>query len=114
MEIASGRGAHIVCKKAVPLCGGTSQTIFRKEGYQEKAGSFQRQHAAFIAPQFCTSVDRPPAGGGWIHEIKFDGYRIQMRVEDGNVTLKTRKGLDWTGQIWRDRDGRPRTPRLHR
>jgi bifunctional non-homologous end joining protein LigD len=50
----------------------------------------------FIAPQLCTSVDRPPAGGEWVHEIKFDGYRIQMRVESGEVTLKTRKGLDWT------------------
>ena len=31
-----------------------------------------------------------------MHEIKFDGYRIQMRVEDGDVSLKTRKALDWT------------------
>lgn len=50
----------------------------------------------FIAPQLCQSVDRPPSGAGWIHEIKFDGYRIQARVADGKVTLKTRKGLDWT------------------
>ncbi|MBS7700526.1 MULTISPECIES: DNA ligase D [unclassified Chelatococcus] len=52
----------------------------------------------FIAPQLCQSVDRPPGGKEWIHEIKFDGYRIQMRVVDGEVTLKTRKGLDWTGR----------------
>jgi bifunctional non-homologous end joining protein LigD len=51
---------------------------------------------AFIAPQLCTSVDRPPSGDSWIHEIKFDGYRIQMRVAHGEVTLKSRKGLDWT------------------
>jgi bifunctional non-homologous end joining protein LigD len=50
----------------------------------------------FVAPQLCTSVDRPPAGQGWCHEIKFDGYRVQLRVEDGEATLKTRKGLDWT------------------
>ncbi|AYD05177.1 DNA ligase D [Neorhizobium sp. NCHU2750] len=50
----------------------------------------------FIAPQLCETLDRPPSGKGWIHEIKFDGYRIQMRVEDGDVTLKTRKGVDWT------------------
>ncbi len=50
----------------------------------------------FIAPQLCETLDRPPSGKGWIHEIKFDGYRIQMRVENGEVTLKTRKGLDWT------------------
>jgi bifunctional non-homologous end joining protein LigD len=50
----------------------------------------------FVAPQLCTPVERPPAGEGWCHEIKFDGYRVQLRVEDGNATLKTRKGLDWT------------------
>lgn len=50
----------------------------------------------FIAPQLCKLVDRPPPGEGWAHEIKFDGYRIQMRIESGKVQLFTRKGLDWT------------------
>ena len=53
----------------------------------------------FIPPQLCISVDRPPAGEGWCHEIKFDGYRVQLRVEDGDATLKTRKGLDWTDKF---------------
>jgi bifunctional non-homologous end joining protein LigD len=44
-------------------------------------------------------VDRPLAGGDWVYEIKFDGYRIQMRVENGAVSLKTRKGLDWTAKF---------------
>jgi bifunctional non-homologous end joining protein LigD len=52
----------------------------------------------FIAPQLCETLARPPSADGWIHEIKFDGYRIQMRVLDGEVTLKTRKGLDWTAK----------------
>ena len=42
---------------------------------------------------------RPPSSDGWVHEIKFDGYRIQMRVEDGEVSLKTRKALDWTDKF---------------
>ena len=53
----------------------------------------------FVAPQLCSSVDRPPSGEGWGHEIKFDGYRVQLRVEDGKATLKTRKGLDWTDKF---------------
>jgi bifunctional non-homologous end joining protein LigD len=53
----------------------------------------------FIAPELCISVERPPAGEGWCHEIKFDGYRVQLRVEDGEATLKTRKGLDWTDKF---------------
>ena len=52
----------------------------------------------FIAPQLCETLDRPPAGDNWLHEIKFDGYRIQMRVANGKATLKTRKGLDWTAK----------------
>jgi bifunctional non-homologous end joining protein LigD len=53
----------------------------------------------FVAPQLCISVDQPPGGPGWCHEIKFDGYRVQLRVEDGEATLKTRKGLDWTDKF---------------
>ncbi|TCR00564.1 DNA ligase D [Neorhizobium sp. JUb45] len=53
----------------------------------------------FIAPQLCKTQDRPPPGSAWLHEIKFDGYRIQMRVEAGKVILKTRKGLDWTDRF---------------
>ncbi len=53
----------------------------------------------FVAPQLCTPVDQPPGGPGWCHEIKFDGYRVQLRVEDGEASLKTRKGLDWTNKF---------------
>jgi bifunctional non-homologous end joining protein LigD len=51
---------------------------------------------AFIAPQLAKLVDRPPNGDGWGHELKLDGYRLLLRVENGKATLKTRKGLDWT------------------
>jgi len=53
----------------------------------------------FVPPQLAKSVDRPPPGAGWGHEIKFDGYRLQLRVERGKATLKTRKGLDWTDKF---------------
>jgi bifunctional non-homologous end joining protein LigD len=53
----------------------------------------------FVAPELCTPVERPPSGEGWCHEIKFDGYRVQLRAEGGEVTLKTRKGLDWTARF---------------
>ncbi|HEY6641628.1 DNA ligase D [Povalibacter sp.] len=50
----------------------------------------------FIEPELCKLVDRPPSGEGWEHEVKFDGYRLQLRVVDGAATLRTRKGLDWS------------------
>ncbi len=70
----------------------------RKSGKKNVASS-ARGLPSFIAPQLCTLVDRPPSDVEWVHEIKFDGYRIQMRVEQGKVTLKTRKGLDWTDKF---------------
>jgi bifunctional non-homologous end joining protein LigD len=53
----------------------------------------------FVPPQLARSVDRPPPGPGWAHEVKFDGYRLQLRVENGEATLKTRSGLDWTAKF---------------
>ena len=50
----------------------------------------------FVEPQLCKLVERAPSGTGWAHEVKFDGYRLQLRVEDGEAILRTRKGLDWT------------------
>ena len=64
----------------------------------------------FIPPQLATLVEKPPPGPGWGHEIKFDGYRLQLRVSKGKATLKTRKGLDWTAkfrEIGRDAEGLP-------
>src|SRR6202034_3679048 len=50
----------------------------------------------FIVPQLCKLVDRPPATPGWAHEVKFDGYRAQLRVQRGEARIRTRRGLDWT------------------
>jgi bifunctional non-homologous end joining protein LigD len=44
-------------------------------------------------------VDAAPVGDEWIHEIKFDGYRLQARIEGSTVRLLTRKGLDWTAKF---------------
>lgn len=53
----------------------------------------------FIAPCLATLTRVTPDGDQWVHEIKFDGYRIQAHIEDGEVRLYTRKGLDWTGRF---------------
>ena len=50
----------------------------------------------FVAPQLCRLVDDPPVGAIWVHEIKFDGYRMQLRVQNGHAALRTRKGLEWS------------------
>src|SRR5512134_3868314 len=50
----------------------------------------------FIPFATCLLVDRPPGGPDWVHEIKLDGWRIQVRVEDGTATLRTRNGHDYS------------------
>ncbi|WP_105435477.1 DNA ligase D [Neorhizobium tomejilense] len=70
----------------------------RKAAPAKASKSAKSTMPGFIAPQLCETLERPPTADGWIHEIKFDGYRIQMRIENGEVTLKTRKGLDWTAR----------------
>jgi bifunctional non-homologous end joining protein LigD len=50
----------------------------------------------FIEPQLLTSVDQPPQGNEWLHEIKHDGYRTLLVVEGKQTRAYTRSGLDWT------------------
>ena len=49
--------------------------------------------------QLATLVDAPPVGEKWLHEIKFDGYRLLGFLSDGEVVLRTRNGLDWTSKF---------------
>jgi bifunctional non-homologous end joining protein LigD len=53
----------------------------------------------FVEPQLCSVCERAPSGAQWVHEIKFDGYRMQLRVAGGKAALRTRKGLDWTDKF---------------
>ena len=56
----------------------------------------------FVEPALATLVAAPPAGERWIHEIKFDGYRLQARIEAGRIKLLTRSGLDWTKKFGKE------------
>src|SRR3546814_1375893 len=49
--------------------------------------------------QLATLVDAVPAGNGWFHEIKYDGYRAEIAASGGDVRVYTRSGLDWTGKF---------------
>jgi bifunctional non-homologous end joining protein LigD len=53
----------------------------------------------FVEPTLATLAKKPPNGKQWLHEIKFDGYRLQARIEDGHVKLLTRSGLDWSDKF---------------
>jgi ATP-dependent DNA ligase len=50
----------------------------------------------FIEPALATMVDKPVGGDRWVHEIKFDGYRVQVHLIHGEAKVFTRRGHDWT------------------
>jgi bifunctional non-homologous end joining protein LigD len=54
--------------------------------------------SGFVEPCIPTRAPKPPAGPDWVHEIKHDGYRLQVRREGDAVRLFTRRGYDWSGR----------------
>lgn len=50
----------------------------------------------WIAPQLTRLVDEAPDGPGWLHEIKYDGYRMHARIDGSDIRLLTRTSLDWS------------------
>jgi bifunctional non-homologous end joining protein LigD len=71
----------------------------RRNSPPETSTAAKSAMPVFVPPQLCKLVARPPAAGGWVHEIKFDGYRLQLRTQAGAATLRTRNGLDWTDKF---------------
>jgi bifunctional non-homologous end joining protein LigD len=50
----------------------------------------------FIEPSLATSIEKVPSGARWLHEIKFDGYRVQLHIANEDIKVFTRRGNDWT------------------
>ncbi len=71
----------------------TAKEVAKIEGAQKK--SFPRD----LKPQLATLTSRVPTGDDWLHELKFDGYRILARIQNGKVELVTRRGNDWTDRF---------------
>jgi bifunctional non-homologous end joining protein LigD len=73
----------------------------RKVSRRAKVGRAIRRAKAgalpeFIPPQLTALTATAPEGGDWVHELKWDGYRMHARIDDANVRLLIRTGLDWT------------------
>ena len=91
LSVATGRD--------LPAIAGEAPGWSSKSGGPVKAAKPRAGRARlpdFVAPELATLVADPPEGEGWLHEIKFDGYRLQARIDQGKVRLLTRSGLDWT------------------
>jgi bifunctional non-homologous end joining protein LigD len=63
------------------------------------AGARKGAMSANLKPQLATLSEKAPEGEEWLHEIKYDGYRLLARIERGKVRLITRGSLDWTAKF---------------
>ena len=99
-EIAEGKPARapaakrtIKGKKAADTSAPTAAPA------RKRRASAKLKPPAFSEPQLCTLVDAVPSGSGWMHEMKYDGYRALIAVGGGTAKVYTRNGLDWTDKF---------------
>lgn len=93
----SGEPAVKRAKMALPKSKRQYVKIFEAAVEAEKLAQVRRApFPNFIKPALATLVDKPPSGNQWLHEIKFDGYRLQVHVREKEAKLFTRRGHDWT------------------
>ncbi len=105
-SVASGRSLEAIAagKGKVPtpfiMVRPAAETA-RGHGGVRRAGRSSAAAAMpdFVQPQLCKSVQRPTSDPGWAHEVKFDGYRLQLRVKNGQAQLRTRQGVEWTAKF---------------
>jgi len=77
------------------------RTVNKKQAIapRELTGARKRGMPDFVSPQLATLVDEPPEGEEWLHELKFDGYRMLCHLSRGEVQFWSRNGKDWTGKF---------------
>ena len=73
-------------------------------------GAKKAKMPASLKPQLAIASAAAPEGGEWLHEIKYDGYRLIARIDNGKVRLITRGGLDWTDKFSALADGLAKLP----
>jgi bifunctional non-homologous end joining protein LigD len=60
---------------------------------------FKAPFPGFVSPALASPIGNVPAGDRWIHEVKFDGYRVQVHIANAAVKVFTRRGNDWTNRF---------------
>jgi bifunctional non-homologous end joining protein LigD len=79
---------------------GVSPALKKRRSVRRDSESSQdSKPLKFIPTMQPKLVDMPPSGNGWLHEIKYDGYRVQIHIDGKAVTTYTRNGHDWTAKF---------------
>lgn len=101
-SVASGRSVEEVAAEAEEGAAPKRRPKAKAAKAQpapEIDGAKKAKMPDFVQPALATLRAKAPEGEGWIHEIKFDGYRLQAHIAEGQVKLLTRSGLDWTDRF---------------
>lgn len=89
---------HLEDRKKSSVSG--KKSVMTAGGFEKSLNKLPKEkQPSFIAPQLALQAITPPAGEGWLHELKLDGYRMQARKDGSGVQMLTRKGLDWTHRV---------------
>jgi bifunctional non-homologous end joining protein LigD len=88
-------------RKARSAKTGKAKTA-RAKAHTAKAGPGEAKLPPFIPPCLATLEKSPPSSDEWLHEVKFDGYRIGAYLSGGDLKLYTRNGLDWTKRFGKE------------
>jgi bifunctional non-homologous end joining protein LigD len=102
-EIAAGKGPQRVWHSSKSVSENVKAGATRRGSKSSKARTKKAVAGdplpEFVSPSLAMARETIPNGRDWVHEIKFDGYRTQARLERGKVKLLTRKGLDWSARF---------------
>jgi len=96
---SSCKASPTVTKVAIATCSYRCRCAWFKMAFQRKnpaAIGSKASYPGFVEPALASSIERVPTGDRWVHEIKFDGYRVQVHLANESIRVFTRRGNDWT------------------
>ncbi len=100
-DILAEAPRSVKTKRSMEDIAGDREDVWdsKSGGAAKVKGAHKSTMPAKLAPQLAVLTEHPPEGDQWVHEIKFDGYRLLAFIKNGEVTLRTRTGADWTGKF---------------